>query len=49
MKRKQTFVAFIDVRKAYHCIDRALLWLKLEDLGIGENILNVIKAMSNIV
>ena len=45
LKQKQTFVAFIDFRKAYDCIDRSLLWLKLEDLGIGGNILNVIKAM----
>ena len=45
LKRKQTFVAFIDFRKAYDCIDRSLLWLKLEDLGIGGNTLNVIKAM----
>ena len=47
LKRKQTFVAFIDFRKAYDSIDRSLLWLKLEDLGIGGNILNVIKSMYN--
>ena len=45
LKRKQTFVAFIDFRKAYDSIDRSLLWLKLEDLGIGGNILTVIKSM----
>ena len=41
----QTFVAFIDFRKAYDSIDRSLLWLKLEDLGIGGNILTVIKSI----
>ena len=31
LKRKQTFTAFIDFRKAYDSINRSLLWLKLED------------------
>ena len=47
LKRKQTFAAFIDFRKTYDSINRFLLWLKLEDLGIGGNILTVIKAMYN--
>ena len=35
LKRKQTFAAFTDFRKAYDSSSRSLLWLKLEDLGIG--------------
>ena len=45
LKRKQTFVAFIDFKKAYDSINRNLLWSKLEDLGIAGNILNVIKVI----
>ena len=47
LKRKQTFAAFIDFRKAYDSINRPLLWTKLEDLGIGGNILTVIKSIYN--
>ena len=39
LKREQTFVAFIDFKKAYDSINRSLLWSKLEDLGIAGNIL----------
>ena len=45
LKRKQTFAAFIDFRKAYDSINRTLLWSKLEDIGIAGNILNVIKVI----
>ena len=47
LKLKQTFAAFIDFRKAYDSINRPLLWTKLEDLGIGGNILTVIKSIYN--
>ena len=47
LKHKQTFAAFIDFRKAYDSINRPLLWTKLEDLGIGGNILTVIKSIYN--
>jgi hypothetical protein len=29
-----TYVAFVDFRKAYDCIDRELLWHKLRDIGV---------------
>ena len=45
LKRKQTFTAFIDFKKAYDSINRNLLWSKLEDLGLAGNILNVIKVI----
>ena len=45
LKRKQTFAAFVDFRKAYDSINRSLLWSKLEDLGIGGKILHVIREM----
>ena len=45
LKRKQTFSAFIDFKKAYGSINRNLLWSKLEDMGLAGNILNVIKVI----
>ncbi|MCG8033469.1 MAG: reverse transcriptase family protein, partial [Candidatus Thiodiazotropha taylori] len=47
LKRKQTFAAFIDFKKAYDSVNRTLLWSKLEDIGIAGNILNVIKVIYN--
>ena len=47
LKRKQTFAAFIDFSKAYDSINRPLLWTKCEDLGVGGNILTVIKSIYN--
>jgi hypothetical protein len=35
LKRQSTFTAFIDFKKAYDCIDRSLLFTKLQDLGIN--------------
>ena len=32
--KQSTFCAFIDFRKAYDCINRNLLWSKLENIGI---------------
>ena len=48
LKRKQTFAAFIDFRnRAYDSINRSLLWAKLGNLGIGGNIVRVIKSICN--
>jgi hypothetical protein len=35
LKRQSTFTAFIDLKKAYNCIDMSLLFTKLQDLGIN--------------
>ena len=47
LKRKQTFVAFVNFKKAYDPINRAILWSKLQDSGIAGKILDVIKAIYN--
>ena len=44
-KRKlSTFCAFIDFRKAYDCINRDLLWEKLESVGIDGKLFKAIKS-----
>ena len=47
LKRKQTFTAFIDFKKAYDSINRPLLWSKLQEAGMSGKILNPIKAIYN--
>ena len=42
---RSTFVAFVDMEKAFDRIDRALLFHKLLTLGIGGKIFNCIKNM----
>ena len=37
-QKLSTFCAFIDFRKAYDCINRALLWEKHESVGINEQV-----------
>ena len=45
-KRKfSTFCAFVDFRKAYDCINRDLLWGKLEEIGIASKLLGAVKAL----
>ena len=45
-KRKlSTYCAFFDFRKAYDCINRGLLWGKLEKVGIGGKLLGAIKSL----
>ncbi|CAG2206578.1 unnamed protein product [Mytilus edulis] len=43
--RLSTFVAFIDFRKAYDCIDRTILFRKLQSIGIQGNIYNAIQSL----
>ena len=46
MKKKQvTCAAFIDFSKAYDRINRALLWRKLESIGIDGKFINILKAL----
>ena len=43
-KRKlSTYCAFIDFRKAYDCINRDLLWCKLEGIGITGKLLGAVR------
>ena len=44
-QRKSTFVGFVDFRKAYDNINRALLWSKLDSIGISGKMLTMIKSI----
>jgi hypothetical protein len=43
-KNVSIFMLFIDLMKAYDCIDRTLLWLILAKIGVPEKMINVIRA-----
>ena len=43
--RKDTFVCFIDARKAFDRVNRILLWYKLRSIGVHGNLYNSIKAL----
>ena len=45
LNKQHTFAAFIDFRKAYDCINRKLLFNKLNKLGLDGNILNALKSL----
>lgn len=45
LKRKPTFAAFIDFRKAYDAFDRSLLFSKLCDLGISRKMYKVLTSL----
>ena len=40
-----TFVAFIDFKKAYDHVDRNLLWEKMSQLGVGNKVLSALKGI----
>ena len=42
LKIKSTFVAFIDFSKAYDSIDRNILFQKLQNLGLNDDMFNAI-------
>ena len=45
-KRKlSTYCAFIDFRKAFDCINRDLLWCKLEGIGMAGKLLGAVKLL----
>ena len=44
-KHGNTFVAFIDFKKAYDSIDRRKLWSKISSMGIGTKILSTLKGI----
>ena len=43
--KQSTFCAFIDFRKAYDCINRNLLWSKLEKIGIRGKLFSAVKSL----
>ena len=47
VKRKQLFVAFLDLRKAYDRVHRKAIFYKLRMYGINGNFLDSLKAMYN--
>jgi hypothetical protein len=43
--RKSTFCAFIDLKKAYDCVDRTLLWKTLETMGVNGRMKTAVKSL----
>ncbi len=44
-KKKSTFVAFIDLRKAYDSINRNKLWEKLAEVGVNDRMFQAVKSL----
>ena len=44
LQKKQTFVCFVDFRKAYDTINRNILWQKLNKIGINGKFFNSLKS-----
>jgi hypothetical protein len=42
---RPVYVAFIDFKKAYDCVNRLLLWRALEGMGVHGNMLFILQAM----
>ena len=42
---KDTFICFIDLKKAFDSVDRNLLWYKLLCYGINDNLLEILKVL----
>ncbi|CAC5379161.1 unnamed protein product [Mytilus coruscus] len=47
LKRMSTYAAFIDFKKAYDSINRQLLFIKLNDLGINGTMFNALRSLYN--
>ena len=45
LNKLPTFVAFIDLKKAFGSVDRDLLWYRLCHYGIGEKFLDLLKSL----
>ena len=46
-KRIPLYVCFIDLTKAYHSVDRTLLWTVLARFGVPQNMISVIRQFHN--
>ncbi|XP_076041883.1 uncharacterized protein LOC143025762 [Oratosquilla oratoria] len=44
-QKKDLFIAFIDLTKAFDTVNRPLLWLLLEKMGVPSNFLSVLKGL----
>jgi hypothetical protein len=42
--RRRLYVAFVDFSKAFDCVNRDLLWKRLEQLGVGGTFLQALKS-----
>lgn len=45
-KKKKLFTFFIDLRKAYDSVTRNILWQKLYDTNIADDLFKAIKSMT---
>ena len=45
LSRKDTFVCFVDAKKAFHTVDRNCLWFKLLKIGIHGEFLKAIQSL----
>ena len=43
--RRKVHMAFVDLTKAYDCVDRSILWSKLSKMGFGGKFLATLKAI----
>ena len=46
---RSVYVAFVDFRKAYDCINRDILWSCLKHMGVTESALSLIRSMYDCV
>ena len=45
--KQNTFISFIDMRKAFDNVNRQCLWYKLQTVGIGGSIFKAIQSLYN--
>ena len=45
LQQRRSYVAFIDLKKAYDSIDRSLLWQKLRGMGVVGRFLGILQAL----
>ena len=43
--QKSTYCALIDYKKVHDSVNREILWMKLEQLGFRDQLLNVIQSL----
>jgi hypothetical protein len=44
-KGKERIVAFLDIQKAYDSVDREILWTKLNQKGLPNNIMRIFRSL----
>ena len=48
IRKKQTFVCFIDAKKAFDSVNRDMLWYKLMKIGVTGSFLNAVKSLYDV-